>query len=309
MAWRISVELLCALRFFFLYLLPSYSHSVCSHIQWAEENNAPKMDCAICFLVLLFSFVGYYIRKVKTCSIQPNSTALRIGNSNNNNKTAQKSRWIFLFFCISINLRSRIKNWKLAQTQNRRERERKPERKKNVGQKFTEFVKHAKIPTAISIEWSDSHISESHKLQPYVMCIVCILSSRHRRDRERSCCQSDRKRSTTIKHVFINYVCASCLPCVCRTLSWVEWHGSAVTKNNDDMWIDDEAVFLRRFASFSAVDVQHDSTIHIFLFITISIYCFIFHSICWFFPLARSLALTLKCDNKSLLVVIIDCVK
>lgn len=127
-------------------------------------------------------------------------------------------------------------------------------------------------------------------LAPSFSRIFCWTKYNMKRQREWSCCQCDHKRSTTTKHVFINYVYAERLSTMCLSAfgsvnKMVSV--STVTRNNDDMWIDDEAVtsmfsYVHMY-SMQWVDVEHDSP-HTILVVLLPfpIYYFIFCSICWF---------------------------
>lgn len=120
LAWRIWVKnrcicWYCSVMFLFgpflccSLSLPSYSHSFCSHyIQWVDENNALKMDCAICFLVFLFSFVGYYIRMEEQknkkkqnlfTATQFDSTLYEMAIFTRHTTVYEKSWKVFHFFC------------------------------------------------------------------------------------------------------------------------------------------------------------------------------------------------------------------
>lgn len=97
-----------------------------------RENNALKMDCAICFLVFLFSFIGYYIRKVRIRkwknlfgAAQFNRCLLNWQREKQNIARGKKIReWYFVrFFSDFINLRSlSIKNRKQAHLRSRNEK-------------------------------------------------------------------------------------------------------------------------------------------------------------------------------------------
>lgn len=85
-----------------------------------------------------------------------------------------------------------------------------------------------------------------------------------------------------------------------------------VTKNNDDMWIDDEAVVSCSFSvhivyMYVTLNMihhtytkKHSSPFFLFFFfITISIYYFIFCSICWFFINIKEKNIYTIYDNKT----------
>lgn len=149
-----------------------------------RENNALKMDCAICFLVFLFSFVGYYIwkvriRKQKTCSVQPSSTVLRwTGNAQSRTLQEKKSAkdiplisFVFFYF---ISLRSSsIKNWKVARLRSR----------SVAKKKLFRICQRTQIPTVFNrLKWfCRLNIYQIKKilwlLCHTLMSIVCIMSS------------------------------------------------------------------------------------------------------------------------------------
>lgn len=116
-------------------------------------------------------------------------------------------------------------------------------------------------------------------------CLYHVISGTV--DLARSCCQSDRKWSTTAKHVFINYVqrwilCAMCLSArwVNKCLEAAEWRRTMMTCES----------MMKLSFHVLAICIMHRwrwtwftaHTTFLFSLLPFQYYYFIFHSIWWF---------------------------